>query len=82
MYLKILLLWCLTILAPCILESCSEIKINLIFFTLLCGTSKGFMKAFKAFSSPGIAAGRVKIIIVVMWKDLIIFFLLLGIYPF
>ena len=40
------------------------------------------MKAFKAFSSPGIAAGRVKITIVVIWKGRIIFFLLLGIYPF
>ena len=28
-------------------------KINLIFlFTLLCGASKGFMKAFKAFTKP------------------------------
>ena len=31
---------------PCISGSCIEIKINLIFIlTLLCGVSKGFMKA-------------------------------------
>ena len=30
-------------------------KINLLFiFTLLCGVSKGFMKAFKAFIKPGL----------------------------
>ena len=36
----------------CIVESSIEIKINLNFiFTLLCGASKGFMKAFKAFTT-------------------------------
>ena len=34
-------------------ESCIEIKIKLNFIlTLLCGSSKGFMKAFKAFLKP------------------------------
>ena len=33
---------------PCVSQSCIEIKINLNFtFTILCGVSKGFMKAFK-----------------------------------
>ena len=40
----------LTLSAPCISESCIKIKTNLNFyFTLLCGPSKGFMKALKAF---------------------------------
>ena len=40
----------LTFSVPCISESCIEIKIKLNFdFTLLCGASIGFMKAFKAF---------------------------------
>ena len=41
----------LTLPVPCISESCIKIKIKLIFFffTLLCGASKGFMMAFKAF---------------------------------
>ena len=38
----------LTLPAPCILESSSKIFI----FTFLCGASKGFMKAFKAFIKP------------------------------
>ena len=39
----------LTLPVPCISKSCIEIKIKLNFiFTLLCGASKGFMKAFKA----------------------------------
>ena len=34
-------------------ESCIKIDINLIFiFTLLCGASKGFMKALTAFIKP------------------------------
>ena len=34
----------------CISESCIEIKVKvIIYLTLLCGPSKGFMKAFKAF---------------------------------
>ena len=38
---------------PFISESCIKIKINLNFiFTLLCGASKGFRKAFKAFIKP------------------------------
>ena len=49
----------LTLPAPCISESFIEIKIKLkFFFTLLCGTSKGLMKAF---SSSGIGTGRVKV---------------------
>ena len=36
----------LTLPFPCISESCTEI--SYIFFTPLCGASKGFMKAFKA----------------------------------
>ena len=40
----------LTLSAPYISESCIKIKTNLNFyFTLLCGPSKGFMKALKAF---------------------------------
>ena len=40
----------LTLKDPIISESCIEIKIKLIFiFTLLCGASKGFIKALKAF---------------------------------
>ena len=43
----------LTLPAPCISESCIEIIVNFNFFpTLLCGASKGFMKAFKAFIKP------------------------------
>ena len=43
----------LTLPVPCISESCIEINIKLIFiFTLLCGTSKGFMKALKALIKP------------------------------
>ena len=43
----------LTLPVRYISESCIEIKIKLIFFfTLLCGASKGFMKAFKAFKKP------------------------------
>ena len=43
----------LTLNVPCISESYIAIKIKLKFyFTLLCGPSKGFMKAFKAFISP------------------------------
>ena len=43
----------LTLKDPFISESCIEIKIELNFiFTLLCGASKGFMKAFKAFIKP------------------------------
>ena len=40
----------LTLNVPCISDSCIEIKIKLNFyFTLLCGASKGFTKALKAF---------------------------------
>ena len=43
----------LTLLAPCVSESYLKIKINLNFyFALLCGASKGFMKASKAFIKP------------------------------
>ena len=35
-------------LDPCISESCIEVKIKLIFFSLACGATKGFIKAFKA----------------------------------
>ena len=38
----------LTLPVLCILESCIEAKVN-FFFSLLCGASKGFMEAFKAF---------------------------------
>ena len=40
--------------------SCIELKIKLNFsiFTLLCGDSKGFMKAFKAFIKPSDAPQR------------------------
>ena len=37
---------------PYISESCIKIKINLIFLTIFCGTSKGLMKSFKAFIQP------------------------------
>ena len=41
----------LTLPTPCISEGC--IKITKVFiFTLLCGASKGFMKAFKVFKKP------------------------------
>ena len=54
----------LTLNVPCVSESCIEIKIKLNFyFHISCGTSKGFMKAFKAFmkvSSSVIGTGRVK----------------------
>ena len=39
----------LTILAPCISESCIQIK---LIVTLLCGASKGSMEAFQAFIKP------------------------------
>ena len=43
----------LTLPTLCISESCIEIKITYFFlFTLRCGASKGFMKAFKAFIKP------------------------------
>ena len=44
----------LTLSAPCISENRVKIKINLnaFIFTHLCGASKGFMKAFKAFIKP------------------------------
>ena len=43
----------LTLPALYISESCIKIKINLNFiFTLLCETSTGSMKAFKAFIKP------------------------------
>ena len=43
----------LTLNVLCISESYTEIKIKLIFFfTLLCGASKGLMKAFKVFIKP------------------------------
>ena len=43
----------LTLPAPCISESCLKMKIDLkFFFTLLCGASRGFVKAFKAFIKP------------------------------
>ena len=49
----------LTLPASCISESCMKIKINLIFiFTFLCGASKGYMKAFKAFIKPFKASQR------------------------
>ena len=38
----------LTLKDPFISENCIEIKIELNFFTLLCGASKGFMKPFEA----------------------------------
>ena len=39
----------LTLPVPCISESYIEMKIELIFvFTLLCVTSKGFMKPFES----------------------------------
>ena len=42
-----------TVNVPCISESRTEIQIKLNFiFTLLCGTLKSFMKAFKAFIKP------------------------------
>ena len=41
----------LTLPTPCISEGC--IKITKVFiFTLLCGASKGFMKAFQVFKKP------------------------------
>ena len=44
----------LTLPAHSVSESCIKIKINFNIFivTLLCGASKGFMKAFKAFIKP------------------------------
>ena len=58
----------ITLPAPCVSESCIKVKVNLtlptpipdkekkltqiFIFTLLCGASKGFMKAFKAFIKP------------------------------
>ena len=39
----------LTILAPCISESCIQIK---LIVTLLCGASKGSIEAFQAFIKP------------------------------
>ena len=33
----------------CISASCIKIKINTLSYTLLCGISEGFMKAFKTF---------------------------------
>ena len=43
----------ITLNVPRICESCIEIKIKLSFiFALLCGASKGFMKAFKPFIKP------------------------------
>ena len=44
----------LTLPVPCILESCSKIKINVN----LCRASKGFMKAFKPFIKPFEATQR------------------------
>ena len=45
--------------APRISEICIKIKNNLnFFFILLCGTSKGFMKALKAFIKPFAALER------------------------
>ena len=45
--------WFLTLPTPCISQSYIKIKINLSFiFTLLCGASKGFMKASKAVIKP------------------------------
>ena len=42
-----------TLKDPFISESFIEIKLSEIFiFTFLCGASKGFMKAFKAFIKP------------------------------
>ena len=48
----------LTLPVPCISESCIEIKSFFFFFTLLCGASKGFMKAFKAFIKSSEAPQR------------------------
>ena len=43
--------FCLILPALCISKSCIKIKINFL-FSLLCGASKSFMKAFKAFINP------------------------------
>ena len=50
----------LTLNVPCISESCIEIKIKLKIFisTFLCGASKGFLKALKAFIRPSEAPQR------------------------
>ena len=42
----------LTLPTSWISESCMKIKIKITIFTLLCGTSKIFMKALKAFIKP------------------------------
>ena len=43
--------FCLILLALCISKSCIKIKIHFL-FSLLCGASKSFMKAFMAFINP------------------------------
>ena len=53
----------LTLPAPCISEGCIKIT-KVPIFTLLCGASKGFMKAFKVFKKPVEPSQYVKIKII------------------
>ena len=42
--------YCIIHYHTCISENCIKIKINLNFYSYICGSSKGFLKVFKTFS--------------------------------